>query len=211
MRTSVATNARSSDTRRSARRAIAAALDHVSLRFVGVTTLWHASDDPHIETFRPHRAPTAATDDEVVWAVDDEHVPAYWFPRDCPRATFWIGPKTTAADAASLNGAARVHVLEWAWWERFRAARVYLYVMPPETFSLHNADAGYYISHASVTPVAHVVIDDLVRRHMEAGIELRVTHDLWPLWDRVVASTLCFSGIRLRNARPRMPSESSRV
>ena len=116
-----------------------------------------------------------------------------------------------AADAASLNGVTRVHVLEWAWWERFRSARVYLYLLPPQSFSLHNADAGYYISRESVPPVTQVVVDDVVRRHMEAGIELRVTDDLWPLWDRVTRSTLCFSGIRLRNARPRTPSESSRV
>lgn len=27
--------------------------------------------------------------------------------------------------------------------------------------------------------------------------------NLWPIWDRVVASALEYSGIRLRNARPR--------
>ena len=176
-----------------------------------MTTLWHASEDPSIEIFHPHRAPTASVDEKLVWAVDDEHVPAYWFPRDCPRATFWIGEKTTPADAAWLNGVRRVHVIEWRWWDRFRAARVHLYVMPSRSFSLHNADAGYYISRESVTPVGQVLIDDVVRKHMEAGIELRVTDDLWPLWQRVIASTLCFSGIRLRNARPRTPSMSSRV
>ena len=34
----------------------------------------------------------------------------------------------------------------------------------------------------------------------DAWVELRIVDDLWPLWDRVVASTLEFSGIRLRNA-----------
>jgi len=40
-------------------------------------------------------------------------------------------------------------------------------------------------------------------RHAHAEIELRIVPNLWPLWDRVVASTLDFSGIRLRNAQPR--------
>jgi hypothetical protein len=168
-----------------------------------VATLWHASEDPGITVFRPHRAPTAQLDDELVWAVDDEHVPAYWFPRDCPRATFWVGPNTTPADAAWLCGARRVHAIEWDWWERFRTARVFLYEMPAASFAVHNADAGYYVSREAVAPVARVAIDDAIRAHADAGIELRVMDQLWPLWDRIIASSLCFSGIRLRNARPR--------
>src|SRR5919197_180986 len=50
--------------------------------------LWHASEDPHITVFHPRRAVVSPLDDDVVWAVDDDHVPAYWFPRDCARATF---------------------------------------------------------------------------------------------------------------------------
>ncbi|WP_370939740.1 DUF6886 family protein [Amycolatopsis sp. cg13] len=43
----------------------------------------------------------------------------------------------------------------------------------------------------------------LLRLHEEAGIQLRVLSNLWPFWDAVTASTAGFSGIRLRNARPR--------
>lgn len=42
---------------------------------------------------------------------------------------------------------------------------------------------------------------DLFALHEEAGIELRVLPELWRFWDAVAASTLGFSGIRLRNAR----------
>ncbi|HLQ05581.1 MAG TPA: hypothetical protein VK197_08005 [Verrucomicrobiae bacterium] len=54
-----------------------------------------------------------------------------------------------------------------------------------------------------MTSLARVDIDDLVAAHATAGIELQVLDNLWPLWDRVIASSLEFSGIRLRNARPR--------
>ena len=168
-----------------------------------MTSLWHVSDDPDIDIFRPHRAPTAQFDDDLVWAIDEEHVPAYWFPRDCPRATFWIGPNTTAADAAWLNGARRVHVIEWDWWDRFRAARLWSYRMPPQTFSLHDENAGYYVSREPVVPSERRELGDVIRLHADAGIELRVTSELWPLWDRVIVSSLAFSGIRLRYARPR--------
>jgi len=171
--------------------------------------LWHASDDPNIEIFYPHRAPTALVDGEFVWAIDDAHVPAYWFPRDCPRATFWVGPNTSEADIAWMNGVTRVHAIEWDWWDRFRTARIYLYLMPARSFELHSADAGYYVSRETVTPLARVEIDDLVRKHAESRVELRIVGELWPLWDRVVASTLEFSGIRLRNARPPATASSS--
>jgi hypothetical protein len=46
----------------------------------------------------------------------------------------------------------------------------------------------------------------VLRLHDEAGIQLRVLPSLWPFWDAVVASTLGYSGIRLRNARPRSPA-----
>ena len=148
-------------------------------------TLWHASDDPNIEIFRPHRAPTAQIDDELVWAVDDAHVPAYWFPRDCPRATFWIGPKTSSADAEWMGGMTRVHAIERAWWDHFRAARIYLYRMPADAFTVHAPEAGYYVSRETVRPLERVTVDDLVKRHADTGIELRVLDDLWPLWERV--------------------------
>ena len=47
------------------------------------------------------------------------------------------------------------------------------------------------------------MITDVIQKHADLGIELRVVENLWPLWDLVIASTLCFSGIRLRNAAPR--------
>jgi Family of unknown function (DUF6886) len=44
-------------------------------------------------------------------------------------------------------------------------------------------------------------IGDLLVLHEEAGIELRLADDMAPWWQAVIASTVGFSGIRLRNAR----------
>jgi hypothetical protein len=51
-----------------------------------------------------------------------------------------------------------------------------------------------------VEAVERVTVDDLLGRHAAAGIELRVTPSIWPFWRRVTASTVEFSGSRLRNA-----------
>jgi hypothetical protein len=49
-------------------------------------------------------------------------------------------------------------------------------------------------------PLGIVELGDLLARHTEAGNELRIAPTLYPLWDRVIETTLDFSGIRLRNA-----------
>jgi hypothetical protein len=167
------------------------------------TALWHASENPGIDRFTPHRAATALDEEELVWAIDDVHLPSYWFPRDCPRATFWADPDTTHEDAELLHGSPRVHAIEWDWWDRFRDARLFLYRLPEEPFAPYDQTAGYWVAREPVEPLEVVAVPDLVEEHRGAGIELRLAANLWALWDGVVGSTLQFSGIRLRNARPR--------
>jgi hypothetical protein len=170
----------------------------------GEHALWHVSEEATIERFEPHVSTSAATAEPRVWAVDTRHLPMFWFPRDCPRGTWWAGPETNAGDADRLlAGASRVHAVEGAWLDRIRVAHVVAYRLPPETFAPDPEVGGYWLSREAVTPLELVELGDLLARHAAAGIELRVVENLWPLWDRVIESTLEFSGIRLRNARPR--------
>jgi hypothetical protein len=171
----------------------------------GPHALWHVSEDPHLEHFAP-RATSAPSDEQFVWAIDTRHLPLYWFPRDCPRCTFWAGERTTSRDMALFlhaSATARIHVIEDRWLERVRAATLYLYRMPEASFAESPETAGYWMSREPVDAIARVTIDDLVGQHAAAGIELRTMPNLWPLWDQVVTSTLEFSGMRLGNAFPR--------
>jgi hypothetical protein len=150
------------------------------------------SEDPSLGRFVPRQG--------KVWAVDTRHLPLYWFPRDCPRATFWANGETSDDDVERwLAGdrLRRVHVIEPQWLERVRSARVYAYRMPPETFRLEDR---FWISPVAVDALERVELGDLLTLHADARIELRVDPALTALWDEVVASTLDFSGIRLRNA-----------
>ena len=83
----------------------------------------------------------------------------------------------------------------------FRSARVWAYRLPTETFEPYERAAGHWVSREAVAPLAVEDLGDLLVRHAAAGIELRIVPDLAALWQRVIASTLEFSGIRLRNLR----------
>lgn len=156
-----------------------------------------------MQRFEPHVSATAEESDPLVWAVDTRHLPFYWFPRDCPRGTFWADASTDPADAERLlDGASRVHAIEEGWLDRMRSATVFAYRLPEEPFEPHPEVGGYWISRRAVEPSEVDGLGDLVALHHEAEIELRVLPSLWPLWNEVVASSLEYSGMRLRNAEP---------
>jgi hypothetical protein len=164
--------------------------------------LWHVSENGSIPRFEPRANPEHDSPEPLVWAIDSAHVPAYWFPRDLPRGTFWAIDTTSDEDVERfLTGdrARRVHAIEAGWLNAMRDARVFAYRLPPETFEPYPRAAGYYVSREPVEPLEVTELVDLVARHADAGIELRIVPHLGPLWDRVIVSTLEFSGIRLRN------------
>jgi hypothetical protein len=71
--------------------------------------------------------------------------------------------------------------------------------MPPEPFDVVE-DGRFYIASIEVDALEVIELGDLLARHADAGKELRIAPSLYPLWNRVIESTLDFSGIRLRNA-----------
>ncbi len=171
----------------------------------GPHALWHVSEDATIARFEPHHRPEHAADEPLVWAVDTRHLPLYWFPRDCPRGTFWAHSGTTVDDVERfLDGdrLRRVHAIDSAWLDPFRSTTVYTYRLPPQAFEPYPPAGGYWIARSTVEPIELVALADLAGAHAAAGIELRIVPTLKPLWERVIASTLEFSGIRLRNLSP---------
>jgi hypothetical protein len=166
----------------------------------------HFSEDPGIARFAPHVAATAQQPEPYVWAVDAEQAPAYWFPRDCPRVLAWPGPATTVADRRFLFDR-RVHAIEYGWLPVLQATRLYAYrfdAAPFRPFGSPQAQAHAMVATTSVTPLGPAEpVGDLLALHEAAGIQFRLVPNLWPVMDEIAASTLRFSGIRLRNAKPR--------
>ena len=171
-----------------------------------VSTLLHFSEDQSIALFRPHVVAASDEREPLVWAVDHEHAPSYWFPRDCPRACCWAGHAITQKGATLLGtgGAKRLHAIEARWLDQVRSCRLYAYEFDSSPFTLKLADAGYWVAKCDVTPMSVTPVGDLLARHAEAEIELRIVPNLWPLIDAITASGLEFSIIRKANAHPRV-------
>jgi hypothetical protein len=167
--------------------------------------LLHFSEDPSITSFTPHVAATARENQPYVWAADFDQAPSYWFPRDCPRVLTWASARTTTLDRERFLGAAsRVHAIEYAWLDKLRSTVLYAYRFDKSRFVPYGSPEPHaYVSTDTVRPLQPPdQVGPLLEAHAAAGIELRLFVNLWPYWNGVMRSTLGFSGIRLRNARP---------
>ena len=174
------------------------------------TRLFHISDDSAIEVFEPRpvlvpseRPPGMEwLNGPLVWAVSEERLATYLFPRDCPRILVWPTPKTTDDDRAAWFGDRECRMIahiEWAWFDRMHAAVLYRYEFAREAFE--PLDGGWMaVSRRAEVPIAKHVYDDLFVALAEQAVELRVMRRLTPL-RRVWDTSLHASGIRLRNAQ----------
>ena len=164
--------------------------------------LFHISEESGIERFEPRASQYVS--DLVVWAIDAAHLRNYLVPRECPRVTYYAGRETIPADVERFLGLSpAVVAVEEGWLERLRSCRLHCYHLPPETFECMDECAGYFVSRVPVVPARVEIFDDLIAELLKRGVELRLVPSLWPLRDAVVASSLQFSLIRMRNALPR--------
>lgn len=108
--------------------------------------LFHFSEDPNIQVFRPHVPGHRPDVEPLVYAIDGWHAPMYYFPRQCPRACFWPGERTSEEDRRRwFTGidANMVIAIESGWLERVRSTTLHRYVMPEATFTEHGDPSGH--------------------------------------------------------------------
>jgi Family of unknown function (DUF6886) len=164
--------------------------------------VYHYSGDGTISRFAPHVPQTNPSHPPAVWAMDAEHSPLYWFPRDCPRISVWAtdeAQRTMLRDTFDTD-ATRICACESRWADRVRRSRLYRYSFDGAQFVPWAEAEGQYISGEVVLPQSVDPIDDLIGLHAAAEVELRFTPRLGALMDRMLASGLPFSFVRLRDA-----------
>ena len=163
--------------------------------------LLHYSEDPTVERFLPHVPATNPEQPPLVWAIDDEHAPLFWFPRDCPRVTFWTDDGRPP-DLLGTTTASRVHAIEERWLDAVRTCRLFAYRFAVDGFGPWPHADGYWVATELQEPRDVTPVGDLLERHRERAIELRVVPDLRPLRDAVLASGYRFSMCRMANSAP---------
>ncbi|HZG56614.1 DUF6886 family protein [Paenibacillus sp.] len=166
--------------------------------------LYHFSEDPGIRTFYPRKTPGRDDLPPVVWAVDDAHAASYFFPRDCPRIILRKSDAMHPSDRDRFfcgTAADTLILIENAWASRLHSTTLYRYAFSGEGFAVEDANAGYYVTEATVEPLEIATMTDLVGHVLARGIELRYTPDLHPMREAILRSTAdAFSIIRFRNA-----------
>ncbi len=172
---------------------------------IAPTSLFHFSEDPGIDRFIPHVPSTNPLQSPAVWSIDLDHAPLYWFPRDCPRVTAWprVEAERRQFEASFTTTARRVHAIELAWLDRVRGADLWRYTFDPAPFRPWPEASGQWVADTVIEPVGVEAVGDLLQRHAEASIELRVVPSLWPLHEHAQAGDWDFSIVRMANAQPR--------
>ena len=174
-----------------------------AVHVVGVTTVYHFSEDGTLKRFAPHVPPTNPSHPPAVWAIDELHAPLYWFPRHCPRVSVWAHDDEQRALLRDRFGteASRICAAECGWLERMRTTRLYRYEFDASQFEPWALADGQYVASEPVWAQRVEVLDDLPALHAAADVELRLTPRLGALVDQVLASGLPFSFVRIRDAR----------
>ena len=169
--------------------------------------LFHVSEEAGIEVFYPRIPARNDLDRSVglVWAIDEDRLPNFLTPRDCPRVAYSIGRNTTKADKKAFFTSASVRhavIIEHNWFQRMKDTTLYLYEFDTSGFELQDEIAGYYISKTPQVPIAKHQVTDLFAELMIRNVEVRMVDSLWDIADAVKASTLNWSLCRMKNARP---------
>jgi uncharacterized protein DUF6886 len=164
-------------------------------------SLFHVSEEADIAVFHPRRTVIFPSLGPVVWALAESHLVNYLLPRDCPRITFCATDATTESDRERFNvtESSRVVVIGTDWVERVTFAALHLYEFPTTTFIHYDVSAGYWVSREAVLPLRAAIVADLPQQIRRRGADFRVVDHLRPLQEEIVASTLDYSIIRMRN------------
>lgn len=167
-----------------------------------MTRLFHVSDAGPLPVLHPRPSPSGTEHEGrlLVWAVDEDHLPHYLLPRQCPRVCW----RTRGRRHPLLGSpAARVVAVERGWVPQLQRADLTVHELDATEFAVLDEGAGYWVSEhdAAVTGVRQV--GDCLAELAGHDVEVRLSASLWPYQDAVVEAGAEFSAIRMRHARAR--------
>lgn len=168
--------------------------------------LFHVSEEPDISVFYP-RLPTRTDLNQnvgLVWAIDEERLPNFLTPRECPRVTYYTYEQTSDSDKTkffSSKSISHAVVIENSWFDIMKNTTLYLYEFNPNDFVLQDAVAGYYVATKTQYPIRKYVLTDLFEELFKRNVEVRITDNLSEIAEQVKSSTLKWSLCKMQNCR----------
>lgn len=166
--------------------------------------LFHVSEESDIEVFHP-RIPRRTDIDNskgLVWAINEECLPNFLTPRECPRVTYYATEKTSEEDIEryfSYETSKHVVAIERHWYETMNNTILYLYEFEDTNFYLQDEIAGYYVSEVDQFPINKVKITDLFGELLKRNVEVKMVDDLLDLRDKIILTTLNWSMCKMGN------------
>ncbi|MFJ7826495.1 DUF6886 family protein [Psychrobacillus sp. NPDC096623] len=164
--------------------------------------LFHISEEDDISIFMP-RLPKRKDLEQrngLVWAINEECLPNYLTPRNCPRVTYHCTEKTTVHDKSNfLSSDTITHVvaIEHNWFDRMRNTKLFLYEFDPSDFYLQDRAAGYFVSESTQVPINKMMINDLFAELIKRNVELRIIDNLWDLTEKIKKTSFDWSMCRM--------------
>lgn len=133
---------------------------------------YHISEEANIEIFEPRMSASKPELPPMIWAIHEDRLVNYLFPRDCPRIIFSRNSDVSEDDQKlffSHTKAKTIITVENAWFERIKETRIYKYTFDPEDFELIDETAGFYISHKTIKPIKIEAMDNLLVQIVSHG------------------------------------------
>jgi hypothetical protein len=166
--------------------------------------LYHFSEEGNIQIFHPRKHPSYPERPAMVWAIDKDRSPLYYFPRDCPRIAYWPTSDTTERDRDyyfQATAAQKIIAIEGDWLLRLQTTQLYRYTFLPDHFKMMDEGAGYFVSYETETPLSIEPAGNLLQALIQEEVEIRIVPSLQPLYEQLPKTSLHFSMIRMRNAK----------
>ncbi|SDN10316.1 hypothetical protein SAMN05518871_103300 [Psychrobacillus sp. OK028] len=164
--------------------------------------LFHISEEDSISIFMPRipKRKDLKNRTPLVWAINEECLPNYLTPRNCPRVTYHCNEKTTLEDKKNfLSSDTITHVvaIEHKWFERMGNTNLFLYEFDPTDFYQQDRGAGYFVTEKPQTPINKIVIDDLFAELIKRNVEVRIIDNLWNLCEKIRKTSFDWSMCRM--------------
>lgn len=164
--------------------------------------LFHVSEESNIEIFKPRKPSRTDIDNSkgLVWAINEQCLPNFLTPRNCPRVTYYSTDISLEKDKTRFFSSPDVqHVvaIENKWFEIMKNSTLYVYEFDRSDFILQDEIAGYYTSDKEQKPSNMIAISDIFKELFDKKVELRIIPNLWDLAEDIKKSTLNWSLCRM--------------